>query len=218
MRRLTGNSSIDDSSAEWIVGSDEVGYGAWAGPLVVCAAAVVRGFNPPGVGDSKKLSEKQREAAYDRYTKATPAIHHLVWVEPKDIDRQGVWRALLGAHRQALEHVITRITGSRLIVVDGFPNGTHEIGVPMAVGLPKADMLVPAVGLASIIAKVTRDRHMRQMETLYPGYGFGAHKGYGTADHQRNLREKGPCEIHRFSYDPIKHAGAGQDDPLFIID
>lgn len=218
MRRITGNDAIDKSQADWIVGSDEVGYGAWAGPLLVCAAAVARSFNPPGVGDSKKLTERMREHAFDRYTKTTPATHHLVWVSAEDIDRQGVWKALLGAHREALENVIGRVEGSKTVVVDGFPHGTQDIGVQGAIGLPKADQLVPAVGLASIIAKVSRDRLMQQLDRQHPGYGFGAHKGYGTPAHQRALRELGPCDIHRKSYAPIKDALAGQDDPLFIID
>jgi ribonuclease HII len=200
----TGNTAIDNSTAEWVVGSDEVGYGAWAGPLLVCAVAVPRGFNEPGIGDSKKLSKAQRERAYDRFTRTTPVRHHLVWVEHTAIDQEGVWKALLRAHREALTTVLATITGPSLRVVDGFPHGTKEIGVEDAIGLPKADQLVPAVSLASILAKVSRDRVMREFAAKYPGYGFDAHKGYGTPEHQQALRENGPCEIHRKSYAPIR--------------
>lgn len=218
MRKITGVSAIDHSTADWVVGSDEVGYGAWAGPLLVCAVAVPRGFAEPGIGDSKKLSEKQREQAFDRFTRSTPVKHHMVWVHSQDIDQEGVWKALLRAHRVALETVIAMVEGSTLRVIDGFPNGTEAIGVPGAIGLPKGDQLVPAVSLASILAKVTRDRHMVTLAGQYPGYGFGAHKGYGTPDHQRALKEKGPCEIHRKSYAPIKSALTSEEaDPLFII-
>jgi ribonuclease HII len=218
MRKITGNSAIDHSTADWVVGSDEVGYGAWAGPLVVCAVALPRGFNEPGIGDSKKLSEIQRGRVFDRFTKSTPVRHHLVWVHHQAIDQEGVWKALLRAHREALTTVLAQVAGSTLRVVDGFPNGTDGIGVPGAIGLPKADMLVPAVSLASIIAKVTRDRHMHELAGQYPGYGFASHKGYGTPEHQRALQEKGPCEIHRKSYAPIKNATFEQEeDPLFII-
>ncbi len=218
MRKITGNATIDHSTADWVVGSDEVGYGSWAGPLLVCAVALPRGFNEPGIGDSKKLSEKQREQAFDRFTRATPVRHHLVWVHHQDIDREGVWKALLRAHREALTTVLAQVEGSTLRVIDGFPHGTEAIGVPHAVGLPKGDQLVPAVSLASIIAKVTRDRHMRVLAGQYPGYGFSRHMGYGTPEHQRALRELGPCEIHRKSYAPIKNATIDQEeDPLFII-
>ncbi len=217
MRRITGISAIDHSTAEWVVGSDEVGYGAWAGPLVVCAVAVPRAFNEPGIGDSKKLSESQRERVFDRFTRSTPVRHHLVWVSNSDIDREGVWPALLRAHREALVAALAMVDGTALKVVDGFPNGTKDIGVQDAIGLPKADQLVPAVSLASIIAKVTRDRYMQTQAALYPGYGFGAHKGYGVPEHQRAIREKGPCEIHRKSYAPIRDALLQEDDPLFTI-
>lgn len=219
MRKITGNSTIDDSTADWVVGSDEVGFGSWAGPLLVCAVALPRGFNEPGIGDSKKLSESQRERVFDRFTRSTPVRHHLVWVQHTAIDQEGVWKALLRAHREALTTVLALVEGTALRVVDGFPHGTEAIGVPHAIGLPKADMLVPAVSLASIIAKVTRDRHMRVLAGQYPGYGFESHRGYGTPEHQRALREKGPCEIHRKSYAPIKNAiNEQEEDDLFVID
>lgn len=175
----------------------------------MCAVALPKDFNEPGIGDSKKLSKKQRELAFDRFTRSTPVKHHLVWVPSKEIDQEGVWKALQRAHREALLAVLALVEGSTLRVIDGFPHGTEGIGVPDAIGLPKGDQLVPAISLASIIAKVTRDRHMAQLAEQYPGYGFASHAGYGTPEHQQAVVRMGPCEIHRKSYDPIKKALLG---------
>jgi ribonuclease HII len=218
----TGNALIDNSTAEWVIGSDEVGYGAWAGPLVVCATLVHRSWTAAGVGDSKKIVEKERERICDHFTQVSPVTHLLVWVTPKKIDELGVYKALVGAHQVAILGVMDKAKSPPLVIVDGFPQGTGAIGVHNAVGLPKADGLVSAVGLASIIAKVTRDRFMQKQSQEYPGYGFGNHKGYGTPEHERALDKLGVCAIHRKSYDPIrkrlKTPRAGQDDPLFEID
>jgi ribonuclease HII len=199
----TGRPEIDDSDAEWVVGSDEVGYGSWAGPLVVCAVAVKRTWSDASVGDSKKLTPKKRRDAYERWTKVTPVLHHLVEASPARIDELGVWQALLAAHRKALETLLKKLTGTVLVVVDGFKDGAHHIGVPGAIGLPKADDLIPAVSLASIIAKVTRDEMMERYARQYPGYALASNKGYGTADHQAGLDRLGPCALHRRSYAPI---------------
>jgi len=218
--RKTGNAFIDNSSAEWVIGSDEVGYGSWAGPLLVCATLVHRNWTAVGVGDSKKIVEKERSRICDLFKSTTP--HLLVWVTPEKIDELGVYKALLGAHQTAILGLISQAKSTPLVIVDGFPQGTGPIGVPNAVGLPKADGLIPAVGLASIIAKVTRDRHMQKESQTYPGYGFGNHKGYGTPEHEMALDKLGVCPIHRKSYAPVRKRletpGMGKDDPLFEID
>jgi len=213
--KLTGNVEIDTSTAEWVVGSDEVGFGSWAGPLIICAAALPRTWSGTGLGDSKKLSEKQRRKAFERWTLETPALHHLVSVSPERIDELGVYEALILAHRKALETVLTKVQGTVLIVVDGFKDGTKRIGVPGSIGLPKADNLVPAVSLASILAKVTRDELMARAAKEYPGYGFSRNVGYGTPEHQEALAKLGPCALHRRSYAPIAKISAKLDDDYF---
>jgi len=200
----TGNSLIDLSTADWILGSDESGYGSWAGPLTVCSVLLPRGWVDPGVQDSKKLSRAQRECVYDRYTRATPVPYCVTWVQAPEIDAVGVWQALLAAHRACLTALLPLANGPVLIVVDGFPHGAESIGIDGCIGLPKADQLVPSCSLASILAKVSHDRYMQQQAAIYPGYGFGSHQGYGTAEHQRALAKKGPCPLHRKSYGPIK--------------
>lgn len=217
----TGNPLIDDSTAEFVIGSDEVGYGALAGPLLVCGTLLPRGWRERDVTDSKAIkNEKKRRRIFERWTQETPIPYALAWVEAPAIDRDGVWEALTGAHRQVLRELVGRATGSHLIVVDGFKHGTQKIGVPDAIGLPKGDLLVPAVSLASIIAKVTRDELMDRLAIHHPGYGFARHKGYGTPEHMEALVRLGPCPIHRRSYLPkdkdLKAYDFGTEDEVFL--
>lgn len=203
MMKRTGNALIDDSQAEWVVGSDECGLGSWAGPLVVCAAALPRMWRGEGAVDSKTVTPRKRRQLFTLWTMSTPVLHHVVSVSSERVDELGVQKALLEAHREALEAVLAKVQGTPLIVVDGFPHGTSEIGVPNAIGLPKGDSLVPAVGVASIIGKVTHDEQMLQYAKQYKGYGFDNHQGYGTKQHREALERLGPCPIHRRSYAPI---------------
>lgn len=206
----TGNPLIDESTAEWVVGSDEVGYGAWAGPLVVCAVALPRGWSEKGVGDSKKVSKTERVRIATRFVKETPVLYHLVKASNDEIDQEGVATVLPQCHRMALEGILKKVKGEPLIIVDGFKHGTRSIGVPGAIGLPEGDGLIPAVSLASIIAKVTRDMMMVEMSKQYPGYFFADHKGYRSEDHEDALRRLGPCAIHRKSYAPIARLLRGE--------
>ena len=191
----TGHPQIDDAPQALILGSDEVGFGAWAGPLVVAAVAVPRDWTDPRVKDSKKLTERQREAAYGAFKDSYPSA--LVIVSAEVIDQKGVWEALREAHQDAIRLVLDQCLVQPLIVVDG------NLDIPDAVALPKADQLVPAVSLASILAKVTRDKIMLDLDQKYPGYAFAKSKGYGTQAHQAGLERLGPCPEHRRSYEPV---------------
>ncbi len=91
-----------------------------------------------------------------------------------------------------------------LVIVDGFKGQEARFGIPGLIGLPKADDLIPAVSLGSIIAKVSRDRYMVEMDKKYPGYGFAKNSGYGVPEHQAGLARLGVCDIHRRSYAPIR--------------
>lgn len=215
--KQTGNPDIDRSQAQTVVGSDEVGYGAWAGPLVVAAVATPRDWFDARVKDSKKLSEKTRERLYTEFFGKYPTSVKIV--TPTQIDEMGVWKALIYAHEEAIKGVLLRCADKPLVVTDG--------NVPVtsggAISLPKADDLVPAVSLASIIAKVTRDRIMAELAFEYPGYGFARHKGYGTPEHTMFLTQKGPCPAHRLSYEPVSRAKAtttpeGEPDLWDILD
>ena len=200
----TGDPRVDESTDDWVIGSDEVGYGCLAGPLTVCAAMTHRTWSAPGVGDSKKLTEVQRERAFEKWS--PKVLHQLVWVTPEQIDHYGVWQALIQAHKVAILRLLEKAQGSTLVVVDGFKDGDPGIGIPNVVYLPKADTLVPAVSIASIIAKVSRDRYMVEQDRVYPGYDLASCKGYGTPRHQAGLDRLGPCAIHRKSYTPVAKA------------
>lgn len=210
----TGNPRIDASTENWIVGSDEAGFGSWAGPLTVAAVALPRAWNDPEVTDSKELKPHVRERIFRRYTIDQPVLFHLVVVANDEIDRVGMSRVIHQAHQEALQGVLAKLGDlPSLKVVDGYKDGTKAIGIPGLIGLPKADRLIPSVSLASCIAKVAHDILMREAETKYPGYGFGQHVGYGTAQHDIALKRLGPCAIHRMSYGPVARAAKTGVDP-----
>lgn len=198
--KKTGNPKIDESTASVVVGSDEVGFGSWAGPLVVAAVATPRNWEDSRVKDSKKLSPRQREALYKEFWQLEGFPMAVQIVEPADIDSKGIWNCLIEAHQEAAASTFWRLVDPPLVIVDG--NVPVEKGIP----LPKADLMIPAVSLASIIAKVTRDRLMTELAKKYPGYGFEKHFGYGTPLHQEALNILGPCSIHRQSFDPVARA------------
>jgi ribonuclease HII len=186
---------------DYILGSDECGFGSWAGPLTVCAVVASKNWTPPdGVKDSKALPPASREKVYEALI--TKTIYCLVSVGVEEIDRRGVGVVLLEAHAKALRgafevHKDLGVVGKTLVIVDG------NLSIPGTIALPKADALIPAVSAASIIGKVSRDRHMAEMDVLYPGYGFKTNCGYGTPEHQAALKRLGICPIHRKSYAPI---------------
>jgi len=203
--RPTEDPRIDGSTATIIVGSDEVGFGAWAGPLVVAAVAAPRDWTDPRVKDSKKLSERQREAVYGSFYDTWPKA--VVLVSSTEIDHQGVWKALLAAHLEAIHRVRTQITVEPLVIVDG------NLNIEGTIALPKGDQLIPAISLASIFAKVTRDRIMVELDKTYPGYDFAKSRGYGVPKHQAALNKLGPCPAHRRSYEPVARAATNLESP-----
>lgn len=192
------------AEADWVIGTDETGLGAWAGDLCVVMVAIPRGWTPSvPIGDSKKLSPAARERAYEALV-ADPRIMHAVHTSgPRYVDKVGVYRLLVMLHTSAVRQGVVAVNvkhgaGHRILaIVDG------NLPIDGATSIPKADALVPAVSAASIIAKVTRDREMAKMATIYPGYGFEKHMGYGTPEHEAALEKLGVSEIHRRSYGPI---------------
>ncbi len=186
---------------DWVIGTDEVGYGAWAGPLVVAGVLVPGSWEPPtGLTDSKKVRAVVRKRLFKTLID-DPTVRHLVHVTPPEkIDQLGVYTALIQAH-QSLHESLRSEAPEAFSIADG--------SLVLGAGIlsePKADGHVPAVSAASIIAKVTRDQMMHEADGIYPGYGFSSNKGYGGDDdhpHVRALRRLGPCPIHRRSYAPI---------------
>lgn len=178
------------------VGIDEVGRGCWAGPVV--AGAVVLSAPIPGLTDSKLLSKQRREELAKQIETEALAIG-IGWVSAEDIDISGINAAVKRAMEQALQQIKLEFEE---VIIDG--NINFLATEPRAKIIIKADLTVPAVSAASIIAKVARDKFMAEQAGMYPGYGFEAHVGYGTALHLQKLHELGVTPLHRTSYKPVK--------------
>ncbi|HEX6258729.1 MAG TPA: ribonuclease HII [Candidatus Saccharimonadales bacterium] len=179
-----------------IVGVDEVGRGCWAGPLVV-GAVVLHGPTIEGLTDSKLLTPKRRTelARIIRYNALSIGIG---WVSAPLIDTYGLTWALKRAAEQAVAQISVAIDE---IIIDGTFNFLQDDRVTT---LKKADLLVPSVSAASIVAKVARDAYMTRAAKVFPHHGFEAHVGYGTQGHQAALKEHGPTKLHRMSFAPLK--------------
>lgn len=197
----------------WVVGIDEVGRGALAGPVVVAAAALPCGFAPRNralgaLKDSKKLSARQREAWAEYFTQS--AVFAVARVYPRQIEKLNISKAanlaagrafgrlcaVGGGHRSGTNG--TRANGR--IFLDGglfLGNGRQPKNAKTVI---KGDEKITAVKIASIVAKVHRDRLMRRLAKKYPHYGFEIHKGYGTAAHRRAIKKYGPCPAHRLTF------------------
>lgn len=187
-------------SSEIIVGIDEVGRGAWAGPLVM-AAVILGGPAPQGVTDSKLLTPAKRQVLSRQIKAAAPLGGvGLGWVAAAEIDQIGLGPAL----RLAAERAVAALACPYdLIIIDGNINFLPDYNVQI---LPKADMNVPAVGAASIVAKVARDAYLTRLHMSDPRYGFNQHVGYGTALHMAALAQHGPGPHHRRSVRPVGEA------------
>jgi ribonuclease HII len=189
-----------------ILGIDEVGRGPWAGPLVV--GAVVLGCEIEGLTDSKKLSAKKREAlALEIHENATAV--GLGWVHADEIDQIGLSLALVEATKRAVSEITTPY---HEIIIDGTVNFMKDTGKgPYVTTLKKADLLIPSVSAASIVAKVARDKFMSEQHVLYPDYGFDSHVGYGTAAHRLAIDKYGVTPLHRLSFAPLAKYQTDQD-------
>lgn len=186
-----------------ILGIDEVGRGPWAGPLVM-GAVILGGTQIDGLTDSKKLTKKRREAL-DIEIRERALAFGLGWVSAIEIDTLGLAAALHLACRRAVMAADTLGVAYDEIVIDGTINFLKDTTKGRFVTtMKKADLLVPAVSAASIIAKVARDRYMTEREQDYPGYGFASHVGYGTAAHIRAIDKLGVTPLHRLSFTPLQ--------------
>jgi ribonuclease HII len=182
-----------------ILGIDEVGRGPWAGPLVV-GAVVLGGAMIEGLTDSKKLSKKRREEL-DVIIREQATGYGLGWVHADEIDEVGLAEALRLATIRAVEQVDTPYYE---IIIDGTINFLADTSKGQYVTtMKKADLLVPSVSAASIIAKVARDKYMAEQDELYDGYKFASHVGYGTAVHRAAIESRGVTPLHRLSFAPL---------------
>lgn len=177
-----------------VCGVDEAGRGPLAGP--VCAAAVILPKNTiiEGTNDSKKLTEKKREALFD-IIKEKAVSYGIAFASPEEIDEINILQATFLAMRRAVEQLTLP---PDLVMVDGNQ-------IPPGLGcdarcIIKGDALSSSIACASILAKVTRDRYMIEIAREYPEYNFAKHKGYGTKEHIEALRAHGMCPIHRRSF------------------
>ena len=196
--RLTNLKSMEkqlyDKGFEYICGIDEAGRGPLAGPVVVAGVIMPKDSMIEGVNDSKKVSEKKREKLYDVILEE--AISYSVAIIGQDvIDEINI----LNATKQGVTKVVEELdVKPNLILVDALTH-INTKGIPYD-SIIKGDAKCYNIAAASIIAKVTRDRIMREWDEIYPQYGFINHKGYGTAKHIEVLKEYGPCPIHRRTF------------------
>ena len=189
---------LRDAQISPIAGVDEAGRGPCAGPLLIAAVILEDPFAPvwSELRDSKEISEKNRERLFDVVSENALAVS-VIEVSPEDIDTRGVHAANIDGMRRAINGLT--ITPA-YVLTDGY--AIEGLTVPN-IAVWKGDQVVTAISAASIIAKVTRDRIMREMDLVYPSYGFAGHKGYITAAHTAALKEKGVTPIHRRSFSNI---------------
>jgi ribonuclease HII len=189
-----------------VAGIDEAGRGACAGPLVVAAVAFEQRklSRLHGVADSKTLTAAAREKAYTEVM-ASALAWHVVVIPSTEIDELGLHVCNVAGMRRALAGLSRQ---PAYVLTDGF--AVRGLGVP-ALAMWKGDEVAACVAAASVVAKVTRDRLMREMHLRYPQYGFARHKGYSTPGHMRALTAHGPCPEHRRSF--VNVAGVACGDP-----
>jgi ribonuclease HII len=181
-----------------VCGVDEAGRGPWAGPVVAAAVILDRDAIPEGIHDSKKLTAKKREALFEQIITSAQA-YAIAQATVAEIDTLNILHATMLAMQRAVKSLdiipqVALIDGNRAPALSGME--VHTV--------VKGDARSLSIAAASILAKVHRDRIMRELDAIYPMYGFAAHAGYGTAQHQHALKRYGITVHHRRSYAPIK--------------
>ena len=193
---------------EPIAGVDEAGRGACAGPLVAGAVVLPPGKAGiiPGLADSKLLTEAARERVYAQVLRRAEAWSVVV-IDNEECDRLGMHVANVEALRRAVARLEVRPS---YVLTDGFP--VDGLGVP-GLAVWKGDRVAACISAASVLAKVTRDRIMTDLDDDWPAYDFKTHKGYVTDEHTAALTQHGPCPIHRMRFVNVRRA-AGLEPPL----
>jgi ribonuclease HII len=200
-----------------IAGVDEVGRGALFGPVVAAAVILPERLSSlarAGLKDSKQLPREQREKLDRRIRKCALAIS-VAEVDAETIDRVNIYQATRIA-------MLAAVQGLALVpdhlLIDAMRLDLSELAHPcQQTKLFYGDALSLSIAAASVVAKVHRDRLMRELDAQHPGYGLASHKGYGTPEHRRQLRELGPCALHRRSFAPVRALIAGQPEVTGLL-
>ncbi len=185
------------NGVKYVAGVDEVGRGPLAGPVVSAAVILDKDNFPDGLNDSKKLTEQKREALFGEILSSS----HVAWasLNAKTIDEINIREASLRAMEIAVESLPL---SPDEVLIDGRDVPQALVGVGTA--YVKGDARSCSIAAASVVAKVIRDRMMKQAGALFPEYGFAGHKGYGSKSHIEAIKAHGPCPLHRRSFSPIK--------------
>lgn len=181
-----------------VAGIDEAGRGPLAGPVVAAACILPRDLIIEGIDDSKKLTEEKRESLFSFLINHPHVIYGVGIIDNKIIDEINILKA---SHRAMMEAVRALRTAPDYLLVDG--NQMPASDIPLQ-GIVQGDSKSQSIAAASIIAKVTRDRIMKDFHEKWPHYGFDTHKGYATEKHLKAIEVYGPCPIHRLSYSPFQ--------------
>lgn len=193
--RLKFEQAAYELGHSYIIGLDEAGRGPMAGPLVVAGVIFPKGYYNEEINDSKKLSEKKRETLYDLIVQDALA-YQIEIIDVDEVDSLNVYQASRKGMIDAIQHISVQ---PDFALSDAMPLGdfiAHE-------AIVKGDSLSISIGAASILAKVTRDRIMKEYDLQYPEYGFAKHKGYPTKQHKEALKMYGVTPIHRRSFQPV---------------
>ena len=186
------------SGKKYLAGIDEAGRGPLAGPVVSAAVILPQDIELPGVKDSKKISEKKREVLYGNIQKKALSVG-IGWSDVAEIDEKNILQATYQAMRQAVGNLNIN---PEILLVDG---RKADIKHFQQESIIDGDAKSLSIAAASIIAKVTRDRMMRQFDIVFPEYGFAKHKGYGTKQHIEAIQKSKATPIHRKSFNPVSH-------------
>jgi ribonuclease HII len=186
------------NGATWIAGVDEAGRGPLAGPLFVAAVILPPDFHSKTLTDSKALTARTRDRLFDEILAQKDILHSIVEIPPGEIDRLNILQATRHGMRRAVSTLTQRPDHA---LIDGLP--VPDFPVPQT-AIVKGDGKSFSIAAASILAKVSRDKRMKELDEQYPQYAFAAHKGYGTALHLERLQRYGPSPIHRLSFAPVR--------------
>ena len=193
---LAYEKELYEEGIEYIAGTDEAGRGPLAGPVVAAAVILPKGLIITGVNDSKQLTEKKREELFDLINEKALAVG-VCFIDNNKIDEINILEASRLAMMEAIKKLKIR---PEYVLSDAMP---MNIDIPVK-PIIKGDALSESIAAASIIAKVSRDRFMDEMDLKYPNYGFKKHKGYPTKDHIEAIKKYGITPIHRKTFKPIK--------------
>ena len=187
------------------IGVDEAGRGPLVGSVVAAAVILPPNFHLYGLTDSKKLSEKKRDSLYQQIT--DQCDWSVAEASSIEIDKINILEATMLAMKRAINKLQDELLRSgEESIFKVLVDGNRSPNVPNCLAIVKGDLIEPVISAASIIAKVVRDRQMKELDSKYPQYGFAQHKGYGTTEHLMALSKYGPIEgIHRYTFAPIKN-------------